>query len=84
MKDTYFGEIKVRAYTAADRTNGCADSKDVLRNHTNYGECTAWVRVMIDMGHKVNLPVWEDDNGCLRIPFLEIDGEKWIEFQNGK
>lgn len=84
MEKTYFETLKVRVYEAASRTNDCADDKDTNRNHVNYGSTTAWVWVMIDMGHKVNLPVREDDNGCLRIPFIEIDGQKYIEFHNGK
>lgn len=84
MEKTYFETLKVRVYKAAMRTNDCADDKDKNRNHVNYGEATAWTQVMEDMGHKTDLPVWEDENGCLRIPYVEIDGEKYIEFKNGK
>lgn len=83
MKQTFFEELKVRAYEAANATNYCADNKDTNRNHVSYGQYTAWIRMIGDMGHRTNLAVWEDDNGCLRIPFIEIDGEKWTEFKNG-
>ena len=80
MEKTYFEEIKLRFIKAAMWTNDNAKDKDVNRNHVNYGCCTTWARVLQDMGHEVNVPVWEDD-GCLKIPFIEIDGKKVIEFK---
>jgi hypothetical protein len=79
---TYFNEIKTRFIKAAMRTNDNAVEKDVNRNHVNYGCCTAWAQVMRDMGHETDVPVWED-NGYLKIPFVEINGKK-VEFNNGK
>lgn len=84
MKRTYFNEIMDRAIMAGNAVNGMADRKDVNRNHVNYGTLTAWAQVMDDMGHKVFIPVWEDDNGCLRVPYLEIDKKRAVEYQNGK
>lgn len=84
MERKYFDEIMGRAMQAASATNGNADRNDVNRNHVNYGITTTWAQVMQDMGHNVKVPVWEDENGCLRIPFLEIDGKRVIEYQNGK
>lgn len=83
MKETYFEEIKRRAIEAAMWTNDCAKAGDINRNHANYGALGAWMWVLNDMGHKTNLPVWED-NGCLKIPFVEIDGTKVIEFEEMK
>lgn len=83
MEKTYFEEIKLRAIKAAMATNDNAVSGDINRNHVNYGTTTAWMQVLRDMEHKTELPVWED-NGCLKIPFISIDGEKIIEFKNGK
>lgn len=83
MEKTYFEEIKLRAIEAARKTNDYAVSGDINRNHVNYGIAKTWMRVLHDMGHKAELPVWED-NGCLKIPFISIDGEKIIEFKNGK
>lgn len=48
--------------------------------HVNYGSCTAWARVLDDMGHEVETPVYEKD-GFLRIPYLKVDGKKIIEFE---
>lgn len=84
MKDNYFDTLKVRIYQAANNANSQADTKDINRNHVNYGAVAELARIMRDFGHKTDIPVWEDDNGCLRIPYIEIDGSKYIEFDNGK
>lgn len=84
MEKRYFDEIKLRAIKAAMNVNDCAEQKAVNRNHTNYGFLSAWLQVIIDMGHKTTGPVWEDENGCLRVPFIDIDGQKIIEFSKGK
>ena len=83
MNNTYFEEIKLRVIRAADQTNCNADEKDIKRNHTNYGTASAFLSILGDFGHDIDLPVWEDENGCLRIPFVKIDDKK-IEFINGK
>lgn len=84
MDKNYYQTLRMRLYLAADMVNHCADDGDLKRNHTNYGAATAWAAAIDDLGHNADLPVWEDDNGMLRIPFIGIDGEKWIEFNSGK
>lgn len=83
MNDTYFEILKARFIMAASRVNDLANAKDVERNRVNYGEATAWATVLRDMGHATSTPVWKDDNGCLRIPFIEI-GVFRMEFADGK
>lgn len=83
MKDTYFDTLKVRLYTDASNVNHYADIKDVNRNHVNYGCAKTIAQVMIDFGHDVNLPVW-DDGGFLRIPKIVIDGEVYINFEKSE
>lgn len=80
MEKTYFEEIKQRVIEAAMRTNDHAKIGDRNRNYINYGALKAWMRVLDDMGHKINLPVRED-NGYFKIPFIKIDGTKVIEFE---
>lgn len=80
MEKTYFEEIKLRFIKAAMQTNDNAKRKDVNRNHVNYGCCICWAEVLRDMGHKTDVPVWED-GGVLKIPFLSVDGQKIIEFE---
>lgn len=80
----YFEEICCRLYMAVDRLNGQADDNDHERNHVNYGVATTWATVLREMGHEVDLPVWEDSQKNLRIPYIEIDGKKWIEFEKNK
>ena len=82
MKDRYFDTLKSRFIWYAGRVNDCADDKDINRSHVNYGHVTAVADVLEDFGHKTDIPVWEDDSGCLRIPYIMLDGEKLISFDN--
>lgn len=83
MNNLYIENLKVRFFQDADRTNACADEVDINRNHINYGGASTIAQVLDDFGYKVNLPVWEDGNQCLRIPFIQVDDWK-IDFPNGK
>jgi hypothetical protein len=78
MKE-FIEKLKADTIMAASRTNQCADGKDVNRNHVNYGTTTAYANVLRELGHEVDIPVWEDESGCLRIPKLNING-KILEF----
>ena len=80
-KENYYEEIKWRFIKSVMRTNDYAKDNDVNRNHTNYGCCTCWAQVLRDMGHEIEVPVYED-NGVLKIPFIRIDKEKILEFEN--
>lgn len=83
MKNLYIENLKVRFFQNAGMTNSCADEMDINRNHVNYGAASTIAQVLIDFGCKVELPVWEDDNKCLRIPFIQVDNWR-IDFKNGK
>lgn len=78
--EAYYKEIEYRFMRSAILANYNATCGDVNRNHVNYGSCTAWARVLDDMGHEVETPVYEKD-GFLRIPYLKVDGKKIIEFE---
>lgn len=82
MKDTFFGTIKVSIIMDAGRVNEYAKSGDANRNHVNYGSVTAYSRVLHEMGHSVDVAVWED-NGFLKIPKITIDGEAY-NFPDGQ
>ena len=82
MED-YYKEIEYRFMMSAALTNNNATCGDVNRNHVNYGYCTAWAKVLDDMGHETEVPVYEE-NGFLRIPYLKVDGKKIIEFERRK
>lgn len=81
MKETYFGKLKTRIITAVMLLNDQAEEGDANRNHVNYGEAMALMQVLRDMGHETELPVWQD-NGCLKVPYIMINGNK-TEFQKG-
>lgn len=77
--NSYFEEIESRLIRDVISTNENAIKQhDVNRNRVNYGCCIAWAEVLSDMGHKVELKVYEEDD-YLKIARLEIDGKKIIE-----
>lgn len=77
-KKDYFECLKTRITKSALWVNAQAKKGDVRRNRVNYGSVAALAQVIQDFGHKINIAVWEDDNSCLRIPLIEIDGEKTV------
>ena len=83
MENTCFSSLKTKIIVGCGRVNDCADDKDANRNHVNYGMVIAFASVVRNMGHDVNIPVWEGD-GFLRIPELKIDGQTVLEYHNGK
>lgn len=84
MKNSnYYEALKSRYITDAMAVNFYADEKDVERNRVNYGSMNAWAQALRDFGHSTDTPVWEDGEGCLRIPYISIDGKRLLEFQNG-
>lgn len=80
MAKKYFEIVKERFIMAAVGVNDCVRYEDMKRNRVNYGECITWGRVIEDVGHKVDVPVYEE-NGYLKIPRLRVDGETIAEFE---
>lgn len=74
MKE-FIEKLKALTILAASHTNQCADNEDINRNHVNYGSTTAYAHVLVELGHVVDVSVWEDEKGCLRIPKINIDGK---------
>ena len=83
MKELYFEEVKTRRLLSAKDVDDYADQNDKNRNRVNYGSTIAWSHILRDFGHSTGVSVWEDGNGCLRIPRITIDGKVMIEFHNG-
>lgn len=81
MDNNYFDTLKIRLYESCDQCNKCADEGDQNRNRVNYGAASAIARIMVDFGHKIDVPVW-DDKGFLRIPKIIIDNEVFIDFKS--
>ena len=79
MED-YYKEIEYRFMMPAVAVTEYAKRGDAKRNHVNYGSCIAWAKVLDDMGHETEVPVYEQDE-FLRIPYLKVDGKKNIEFE---
>lgn len=57
---------------------GNANNKDVERSAYTAGNVTAYVHVLNNIGHSVKHGSW-NDNGCLRIGYLEIDGKAFVK-----
>lgn len=78
MKENkFFQEAKQNFILGAGYTNTCAKKKDINRNHVNYGSMITWASILRKLGHDTFYAVWEDENGCLRIPYITIDNEKF-------
>lgn len=75
---TLYNRIFKLTFESCIRTNQYASEGDANRNRTNYGSATAYGVVLRELGHEVDIPVW-DDNGFLRIPYLRVN-EKKFEF----
>lgn len=82
MKETIFSTIKAAVIENARHVNDCARSGDVNRNHVNYGCVVAYTRILRDMGHSVDVAVWEDGN-FLKIPKITI-GPEVFNFPDGQ
>lgn len=55
-----------------------ANNKDVERSAYTAGHVAAYANILSNIGHSVNHGDWEDD-GCLRVGCLEIDGKVLIK-----
>lgn len=75
--------LKVKVITGAGNVNDHADKKDGNRNRVNYGCITNAAQTLYMLGVNVDIAVWEDSEGFLRVPKVTIDG-KTIEYHNGK
>ena len=81
MKDTYFEKLKVKIFEVVDTANICAEKKDIKRNCVNYGKYIAYLEMLIGMGHDTDLVVYEDENGCFRIPVVKVDEKEWVRWE---
>lgn len=79
MNKGYYGVLMDRLLDDAIQTNRMADSKDVERNRVNYGQITAWERVLQDIGHDVYALCYED-GGFLIVSKIVADGEVYYNF----
>lgn len=68
-------ELKTNIYIHAGAINSCADDKDLNRNHVNYGCMTTYSEIIRKFGVTVECSVWEDSNGCLRVPKITIGNQ---------
>lgn len=75
--------LKVKIITDAGNLNDHADKKDGNRNRVNYGVITGAAQTLHLLGISVDIPVWEDDEGFLRVPKVVIDGKE-TEYHDGK
>lgn len=74
MNNTMYEKLKTEIIMHANHVNQYADDKDARRNATNYGFITGLSYTLKEMGHDIDIAVW-DDEGFLRVPKVKIDGE---------
>lgn len=73
--ETLFHKIKTKLIMHCANVNDNAVEKDMQRNRVNYGCATAYANILCELGHDVDVAVWEDD-GYLKVPVIEFDGKR--------
>ena len=76
--NNFYSKLRQQLYSNAEAVNYYAKEKDLGRNHTNYGSCTALADILRELGHPTSLAVYENDEGSLLVPSIEIDGVKIV------
>lgn len=56
-----------------------ADKADVQRSSYSAGMVNAYAEVLRGLGHDVRTGSYDDDKGCDRIAFVEIDGVDLVD-----
>lgn len=74
----FYSKLRQQLYSNAEAVNYYAKEKDLERNHVNYGSCTALAGVLKELGHPTTVAVYENDEGYLLVPSIEIDGVKIV------
>lgn len=74
----FYSKLRQQLHSNAEAVNYYAKEKDLGRNHVNYGACTALAGVLKELGHPTSAAVYENDEGYLMVPFIEIDGVKRV------
>ena len=77
--NTMYEEIFLGLYRSVDWMIQNYKSKDLKRNHVNYGSATAFASVLISMGHEVDLQVYGEDEYLLTNSII-IDGKQFDFF----
>ena len=74
----FYTHLRQQLHSNAEAVNYYAKEKDLGRNHVNYGACTALAGVLKELGHPTSVAVYENDEGYLLVPTIEIDGVKRV------
>lgn len=74
--------LKVTIISTAELLNDHADKKDGNRNRVNYGVIHNAANTLHKLGVSVDIDNWQDENGFLRVPQVEIDGNV-TKYHNG-
>lgn len=61
------------------QTNDAAKKADIRQNYLNYGAVTAYGEMLQSLGAKTYIPVYRDNNDCIQIPYIEVDGQRHLE-----
>lgn len=74
----FYSKLRQQLHSNAEAVNYYAKEKDLGRNHVNYGACTALAGILKELGHPTTVAVYENDEGYLLVPSIEIDGVKRV------
>lgn len=80
-KNTMYEEIFLGMYRSIDWMVQNYNSKDLNRNHVNYGSATAFASVLRSMGHEVDLRVYGEGDYLLTNGIV-VDGKQFDFFHS--
>lgn len=73
--ETMYEEYRMKMCEAVKRMNDFAETKDIARNHVNYGRATAFQMMLVDFGHMIDLRVYGDSDYLVSDKIF-IDGKE--------
>lgn len=78
MQDSMFGVVLRSAYGAVNFNGYACEQHNDERAAFNAGEFAGYADLLRLMGHEVAYRKLKDDNGCIRISALKMDGDELL------
>lgn len=76
-----YEKLFMKLYNAIDTMILSYEAKDNERNHTNYGSATAYGSVLMELGHKIEIPAYEK-NGYLVVDYIKVNDKQYDFFHS--
>lgn len=70
--NSFLDKLEINLTKAATNVNYYIEEQDTNRNRVNYGLVTAYSHILRELGYKIDIPCWEDNN-YLRIEKVTLE-----------